>query len=205
MRIRLRAKDITTLPDIALIRHSISQPVPGVSAHTWELTDLGVQRCAALADALRPYALSRLATSDEPKAVTTAETLQTHLNIAAPLIIEPAFRETRRESAAYFDNLGLFRSAIREAMKDAEHVIFGEEAFNAARVRFTTALDALIAAHPGESLGVVTHGTIMAMVLTHWTGVDAYSTWAALEMPAFAVVSGPGRHLVEFKPALDVP
>ncbi|KXK53414.1 MAG: hypothetical protein UZ13_00801 [Chloroflexi bacterium OLB13] len=91
MRIRLRAKDITTLPDIALIRHSISQPVPGVSAHTWELTDLGVQRCAALADALRPYALSRLATSDEPKAVTTAETLHTHLNIAAPLIIEPAF------------------------------------------------------------------------------------------------------------------
>ncbi|NOG50659.1 MAG: hypothetical protein HND48_15455 [Chloroflexi bacterium] len=57
------------------------------------LTDLGVQRCAALADALRPYALSRLATSDEPKAVTTAETLHTHLNIAAPLIIEPAFRK----------------------------------------------------------------------------------------------------------------
>lgn len=201
----MHAKDIAPVPYIALIRHSISKPVPGTSAHTWELTDLGVQRCALLADALRPYALSRFASSDEPKAVTTAEMLQKHLNVDTPLIVEPAFRETRRESAAYFDNHSLFRAAIRAAMDDAAHVVFGEEAFDAARVRFTTALDAIVASHPAESLGAVTHGTVMSMVLAHWTGMDAYATWAALEMPAFAVVSLPERHLVEFKPVLDLP
>lgn len=192
------------MPNIALVRHSISKPVPEVSAHQWELTELGIQRCGLLADALRPFGFSRIATSDEPKAVTTAEMLIRHLDIPTPLIVEPAFRETRRESAAYFDDPGLFRAAIREAMADSQHVVFGEEAFDAARARFTAALETLIDAHPGESIAVITHGTVMSLVLANWTGMDPYTTWTALEMPSYAVVAYPSRTLVEFKPALDI-
>ena len=174
---------------LILVRHSISQPQPGVSAHQWTLTAEGQERCAALAVQLRPYRISRIATSDEPKAVATAQLLVTHLGIQTPLIVEPDFRETRRENAPYFDSEGEFHAAVRAAMNNPNDIVFGEESFSDARRRIVIALGRLMNTYRSETLAVVTHGTIMSLLLGHVSEKDTFEIWRALGMPAFAVLT----------------
>jgi broad specificity phosphatase PhoE len=182
-------REDSTLTHVILIRHSISQPQPGISAHKWALTAEGQARCAALADQLRIYHIARVATSDEPKALATAQLLAAHLEVATPLVVEPDFRETRRETAPYFDSEGEFHAAIRKAMSAPDQVVFGEEAFSDAIRRFAQALGRLTNIHRSETLAVVTHGTIMSLVLGHLAGLDTFDTWRGLGMPAFAVLT----------------
>lgn len=174
---------------LILVRHSISQPQPGVSAHKWALTAEGSSRCAALADQLRPYHVAHIASSDEPKAYMTAQLLAAHLEVAAPLTVDPDFRETRRDSAPYFDSEGDFHAAIHAAMNAPEEVVFGDEAFASARGRFTSAIGRLLSAHQHETIAVVTHGTIMSLMLGHVAGINTFDTWRGLGMPAFAVLT----------------
>lgn len=183
---------------LILVRHSISQPQPGISAHQWTLTAEGQSRCAALAAQLRPYQIARVATSDEPKAIVTAQLLATHLEIQTPLVVETDFRETRRETAPYFDSEGEFHAAVHAAMNRPDEVIFGEESFNDARRRITLALGRLMTAHRSETLAVVTHGTIMSLLLGHVSEKDTFELWRGLGMPAFAVLT-PNLDLLDLR------
>ena len=188
----------STLTHLILVRHSISQPQPGISAHHWTLTAEGQARCAALAVQLRPFQITRIASSDEPKAVATAQLLTAHLETASPLIIDSDFGETRRETAPYFDSEGEFHAAIRVAMNQPDQVVFGEEAFNDARHRFTAALGRLIDTYHSETLAVVTHGTIMSLLLGHASEQDTFEIWRSLSMPAFAVFT-PNLDLLDLR------
>ena len=189
------------LTHLILVRHSISQPEPGISAHRWTLTAEGQTRCAALAAQLRPYHITRIATSDEPKAVATAQLLSVHLETAAPLAIEPDFRETRRETAPYFDSEGEFHAAVHAAMTRPDEVLFGEESFSDARRRITLALGRAMNAHHSETLAVVTHGTIMSLLLGHISETDPFEIWRGLGMPAFAVLT-PNMDLLELQSSI---
>lgn len=183
---------------LILIRHSVTRQVPGVSSHEWELTEEGRDRCKALADQLRPYRIAAIATSDEQKAVATASILVAHLGVAAPLIVEPGFRETRRVTAPYFQNSDEFREAIRAAMLSPNRLLYGEESFTEARLRFSRSLFQLVTANPNKTLAVVTHGTIMSLLLGYAAGLDTYKTWTALDMPAYAVLT-PNLDLLDLK------
>lgn len=174
---------------LILIRHSISQPQPGVSAHQWTLTPDGKARCALLAHHLRHYQITHLATSDEPKAYSTARLLADHLNIAVPLIVDQGFRETCRDTAPYFSSEGEFQAAVRQAMSTPDQVIFGEEAFDDARRRFTAALVRLVNSYRNETLAVITHGTVMSLLLGHISEKSTFEIWRGLGMPAFAVLT----------------
>lgn len=186
---------------LILVRHSIVQPQPGVSSQKWPLTTEGRARCAALAAQLRPYQIGRVATSDEPKAVATAQLLAAHLEIASPLIVDRDFGETRRETAPYFDSEGEFHAVVRMAMNSPDQIVFGEEAFNDARRRITLALGRLLNVHRTETLAVVTHGTIMSILLGHIAERDTFDIWRALGMPAFAVLT-PNLDLLDLQPTI---
>ncbi len=186
---------------LILVRHSISQPQPGISAHQWALTAEGQARCAALAAQLRLYQIARVATSDEPKAIVTAQLLAHHLGITAPLVTEPDFRETRRDTAPYFDSEGEFHAAVHAAMNRPDDVLFGEESFSAARRRITLALGRMIDANRSETLAVVTHGTIMSLLLGHVSERDTFEIWRSLGMPAFAVLT-PNLDLLDLQTSI---
>lgn len=186
---------------LILVRHSITQPQPGISAHQWPLTIEGQARCAALAIRLRPYRIARIATSDEPKAISTAQLLAAHLEITAPLIIEPDFRETRRETTHYFDSEGEFHAAVHAAMNKPDEVLFGEEAFSDARRRITLALGRVMDLHDSETLAVVTHGTIMSLLLGYVSERNTFEIWRGLGMPAFAVLT-PNLDLLDLQSSI---
>lgn len=130
-----------------------------------------------------------MASSDEPKATVTASIVASQLNIQTPLITDAAFGETRRETVPYYDSIDDFQSAIRDAMFSPNRVLFGEESFTDARLRFTRGLHQLVAAHHDQTLAVVTHGTVMALALGYFCGSDPYPLWLKLGMPAYAVLT----------------
>jgi broad specificity phosphatase PhoE len=69
--------------------------------------------------------------------------------------------------------------------------IFGEESADEAHARFTAALDDVLAAHPWETVAVVTHGTVLALWVARRAQRDAFALWSSLAMPAFVVLTRP--------------
>ena len=87
--------------------------------------------------------------------------------------------------------------AIRRFFAEPAAVVYGDESADAAFARFSSAVDALVAAHRGKRLCIVAHGTVMSLLLGRRYGVDELSTWQALGTPAYVVVDRRSRSVVE--------
>lgn len=181
-----------------LIRHSISLQEKERSAHTWALTDAGLMRCDALARHLRGYDITRYISSDEPKAIQTAQHVIEYLKSeqTSPFI-DRRLRETARETAPYFEDIDEFRASIRRAMYSPDELLFGEETFKDALSRFSAGVTDLVTDGKPGNLAMVTHGTVMALYIAQQTGLDAFGIWQLLDMPAFAVFKLPSLEICE--------
>ncbi|TVR20151.1 MAG: histidine phosphatase family protein [Anaerolineaceae bacterium] len=181
-----------------LIRHSISLQEKARSAHHWSLTDAGRMRCDALAQRLRGYDITRYISSDEPKAIQTAQQVVGHLkgDRTSPMI-DRRLRETTRETAPYFENVDEFRANIRRAMYSPDELLFGEETFKDALTRFSAGVADLVMDGKSGSLAMFTHGTVMSLYIAQQTGLDAFGIWQLLDMPSFAVFRLPSLEICE--------
>lgn len=184
------------MPKLILIRHAQTRQQPDVSAHRWQLTEKGRTDCVRLADALKPYGIQRMVTSEEPKARLTGELTADVLGI--PCEAAPDLHETKRETVSYFEDLADFQAAIRAAMESPDDLLFGEETFVQARNRFTQAVERLSAAHPHETLAIVTHGTVLSLYASQFVDQSAYDIWQALDMPAYFVLNLPDKTIDQF-------
>lgn len=178
---------------LILIRHSISRQDPTTPSHNWSLSEEGRSRCQILSEHLRAYRVDRIFTSDESKALQTAEHLADGLLI--DFEIAPDLHETCRATVPYFDNLDDFHTAVHEAMLHPYRIVFGEETFDYAFQRFDRTLRLLMEQHYGENLAIVTHGTVMSLFIARYSGMDDYRLWRSLGMPAYAVFEAPDMTL----------
>lgn len=183
------------MPHLIVVRHSTSKPVPGQSAHTWQLTPEAHERVAEMANQLLPYSITQVYTSAEPKIHATGELLASALGI--PCDIAPELHETRRETAPYYEKIEDFWAAIEAAMAQPDAVRFGEESFDDAYHRMDTCIQNLVAAHPEQTIAVVTGGVTLSLFVSRKSGQDVYSLWRSLGMPAYTVLSLPDYDLVE--------
>ncbi|MBL8162223.1 MAG: histidine phosphatase family protein [Anaerolineae bacterium] len=181
---------------IILVRHAITQPQPGVSPHAWSLTDEGREKAQSLAERLHCFRASRILSSDEPKALETAQLLAGHLGSLAVTPHE-ALRETHRTSAPFYRDVESFKRAIRNAMQHPQKKAYGDETFQAAQDRFARAIGELVDSDDDETVIVVSHGTVLALYIASLTGLDAFSLWELLDMPSYAVVSLPDLEVRE--------
>lgn len=181
------------MAELILIRHSITEPNPELNSHEWTLTELGRERCKILAEALRPYPIRHIYTSDEAKAIVTGAIIAESFGIKAE--IEPKLAETKRSGLDFMGSQAEFKQQVREAMRYPNEKRFGDESFSAARERFLEAMDARSAMHPNETIALVSHGRVLAMVLAQFSGEDPSSIWDSLKMPAYAVISLPEKQI----------
>jgi broad specificity phosphatase PhoE len=176
---------------LILIRHSQTQQQQDVNAHQWQLTDTGRERCQILAEQLRSYGVSRIITSEEPKASLTGQLVADVLNV--PCETAPDLHETKRETVGYFEHIADFQASVEAAMLEPDKLLFGEETFTAARKRFSAQVDTLLQQYPDETLAIVSHGTVLALYLAHLSGNGAVGIWHSLDMPAYAVIDLPEK------------
>ncbi len=181
---------------LILVRHAASQPQLETSAHDWQLADSGRDQCRLLADRLRPYNITQIVSSDEPKAVQTGMLIADYLG-RLPFTHDADLRETHRKTAPFFTDEATFRQAIAAAMHQPQQLRYGEETFDAARFRFAAAVERLTSTRADETIALVSHGTILSLYLAHCMNVPSFAIWSLLDMPAYAVLSLPNLQVRE--------
>jgi broad specificity phosphatase PhoE len=179
---------------LILIRHSQSQTDSTRPASQWPLTEEGRRRCGPLADRLAAYAPSAIVTSHERKAIETGVLLAARLGMQATLA--EGLHEHQREHVGWLPHPE-FEQAVAAFFARPNELVFGEETAGQAGARFEAAARDVIAAHPGQTVALVTHGTVMTLFVAAQAGLAALPFWNSLGMPAIVVMRLPGLELLE--------
>lgn len=179
---------------LILIRHSQSHPQPERPASQWSLTEAGRRRCIALAERLAAYAPDVLVTSRERKASETGALVAARLGL--PALGADGLHEHLREHVGWLPNPA-FEQVVAAFFMRPNELVFGEETAGQAGVRFDTAVRDVLAAHPGQTIAMVSHGTVIALFVAQHTGIAPLPFWKRLGMPAIVVFALPDLRLVE--------
>ncbi len=177
------------MPHLLLVRHSLPDIDPGVAARYWKLSDEGRRRCTTLAEMLPTYHPAVVVSSAEPKAAETAALVAVNLGI--PLESEADLHEHDRSDVTHLSQEEFQRSVAR-LFAQPEDLVFGNETAAQAQHRFEQAVDRLLARHPGKTVAVVAHGTVISLfVAARCSNVDGHALWKQLGLPAFVILSLP--------------
>jgi broad specificity phosphatase PhoE len=173
---------------LILVRHSQSQITPGIPSNHWPLTKEGRRRCKPLAEKLAQWKPDRIVTSIEPKAVETGQRVAEALGL--PFETAPNLHEHERSSVAFSDR-ATFLAHIKALFAHPGACVFGDESAAQALARFSHAVNTVVEAHPGETVVIVAHGTVIALCVAQTTNQDAFAFWQRLGQPALIVLDSP--------------
>ena len=143
-------------------------------------------------DGRRP---TRIVTSPERKARETAEILAETLRV--PLDEDRALREHERPDLPFLDEPAEFESRMRIAFERPAERLFGGESVAGAVDRFAAGIASQREAHPGDSLAVVSHGTVISGFVARVAGVDAFALWRSLALPSWIDLDVEGARVVD--------
>ena len=145
---------------LILIKHASPLVIPGTPTEQWKLSDKGKESCVPLADALSAYEPSVIVSSDEPKALETAQLVASSL--AIPTAIAPNLHEHDRSNVPHMRN-GEFISHMELFFRRPGELVLGKETADEALERMESAIGELLTKHPAGNVAVVSHGTVIAL------------------------------------------
>lgn len=179
---------------IVLVKHA--QPVldPSVPPREWRLADEGEAQARRLANFLQRFVPLELVCSPEPKATRTCEIVASELG--APFTVVEGLREFDRPVLPVMTadehervNAALFREFDRR--------VIGEESAAEALERFSKALLGQLERAGDANLVVISHGTVIWLLVGAHNEVNAFELWRRLRCPAAVVLAFPSLDLVE--------
>lgn len=176
------------MSEIVLIRHAKTTPDPNSSAKDWSLAVGAEEACMELVGRLEPTQLTKLISSIEPKAHNTAKLLATQLGCK---VSQAENLHEQDRSGAPFLSETAFQNNMRQNFEHPNELIWGKETTAEALSRFTTTLKQLVDEHPNEKLGIVTHGTVISLLVAKYNFIDGYDFWQKLKMPDMVRLSLP--------------
>ena len=152
-----------------LIRHAQSLPHPEVPEADWQLSPVGAAQATGLAPILGALGIRRLYSSPYRRCRDTLAPFAAQAGLEVAL--DAGLRELRIAGVWMSD----FRDVWRRSWADFSYALAGGETSWVCRERITAAIAAIVARHPGETIGCGSHGNAIGLFLNH---VD----------PAFGVV-----------------
>ena len=175
---------------LILIKHAAPEVVPGVPPEQWRLSERGRASCAALATVLRPHAPAVIISSGEPKAAETGELLADASGV--PFHTAPGLHEHDRSNVPHMRS-GDFISSMEVLFRKPDQLVLGKETASGALKRFRNALDDVTEQYGGQNktLAVVSHGTVIALLLEQCGGRRGFDVWRAMKLPSYAVLGLP--------------
>ncbi len=179
---------------LILVRHAAPELQPERPSSQWRLSEVGRAQCQPLSAELARYLPATLLSSREPKAAQTAALLADFWGLEA--IQHEGLHEQRRENTPFFATRAAFMEAVVQIFRQPDEIVFGTESGRQALLRFDAAIQQILAAYPDGNVIVVAHGTVIALFLAHYTGLDAEQFWRGFRLAGHVVLEIPGFGLV---------
>jgi broad specificity phosphatase PhoE len=186
---------------LILVRHSLPEMVTGVPASRWRLSAEGRHRCETLAERLAAYDLTTVVSSEEPKATETGQIVAEVLGLSFETA--PGLHEHERGVVESLGSREEFQAQVAAFFKHPHELVLGYETADEAHARFAAAVAAVLERHltgnpsssSGQSLAIVSHGTVITLFIARANRLDPVPFWKSLGLPAFAVLSLPNLNL----------
>lgn len=184
---------------LVLVKHCPPQIDPAVTSHRWVLSRDGQASCDWLAEALRREGVAALYASLEPKALETAALVAVRLGLE----VRPreGLHENDRAGLGFLD-AGELEERMRHFFASPASLVIGDETADAARARFLAAVRAIQREAGEATVAVVTHGTVISLLLGLDERVEPYDMWKSLGLPSYVVLDG--RALRQLEPVRNV-
>jgi broad specificity phosphatase PhoE len=177
---------------LILVKHAAPQVEPGVAPEQWRLSDRGRASVAPLAAAVGAHPPSLVISSTERKAVETAELIAQALGVDSQTA--PGLHEHDRSNVPQLRS-SEFISMIELFFRRPTERVLGSETARQAEERFTIALGAVAEAHAEQDIAVVSHSTVIALLLARLSGRSGFQLWRELSKPFLARIESDGREL----------
>jgi len=146
---------------LILVRHAQSAPDPALPEREWPLSELGKQQADSLPAALAELGVDALASSPYRRAIDTLRPYADHAGL------EIALDEDLRERALgnWMADIADAEEAVRRMHADLDFQREGGESGRACVARFEAALARVVAAHPGRTIAVGSHGGVVGHLI----------------------------------------
>ena len=175
---------------LILIKHAAPEVVPSVPSEQWHLSEKGRASCTPLAEQMRPFNPAIIVSSTELKAVETAELVAPKLGI--PHSTARDFHEHDRSNVPHMRS-SEFISAMELFFRKPDELVLGRETAQRAEARFTRAVQNVLQQH--QDVAIVSHGTVIALLLARYSDRSAFQLWRELGLPSFAVLDAPDMRI----------
>ena len=170
---------------LVLARHAEPLVEAGVPPAGWSLTDEGRDAARRMGERLASLGLRVVVSSTERKAMETATAMADALDVTFH-----TGHDLHEHERPWFDDRTELERFLEAFFADPKK-------HGPVERRFTAAVDAVVRAHRGDRIAIVSHGTVMSLHLAARYGMDGWTTWQALEMPSYAVVELRTKTLVD--------
>lgn len=170
------------MTELVFVKHSLAEITPDVISHRWVLSQEGRDRCSWLATELKSLGVARVYASLEPKALETAALAAVQLGVhVSP---RPGLHENDRQGLGFVSPAELDRRMKRFFDSPLELVV-GTETAQAALQRFEVAVRALASETPDQRAAVVTHGTVLSLLVAKHNPIAPFDFWKSLALPSY--------------------
>lgn len=180
---------------LVLVRHAPTTLQAGVPSAQWQLTgdarSLTTELAAQLASS---YPVDRVVTSHEPKAIGTGRTLASKLGVKS--VTGPDLEEHHRQRTVLMEEAEWQRT-LKRFFGSPQVLLFGQETGAEARRRFDRGLRAAQREHPRQRLAVVSHATVLTLLLAGPNALEPYDLWRTVKMPEALVVHPESLKIIE--------
>ena len=141
-----------------------------------------------------------MVSSEEPKAVETAEIAAGRLGVACS--VYPGLHEHDRTDVPFLGDEE-FGWAARSFFERPDEVVWGNETARQAESRFESAVRNVLDEREERVVAIVAHGTVISLLVARYNDLDAYALWRSLGLPSFCVLSAEEFQLRETVPNLE--
>ncbi len=179
---------------LILIKHAKPLIQEDVPSRNWGLSEEGRIAAARLAEQLKEFDPSIVLSSEEPKAAQTAQILCDVLG--KELKTEASLAEHDRENVPMMASRE-FISLMALFFKQSTRLVLGRETAAQATRRIVSTVDDQLLANPEGNIAMITHGTVLALLLADRAHVDGFQTWRRMALPSYAIFSVPQWDLVK--------
>lgn len=179
---------------LILIKHARPQVDPERPPHEWPLSDEGRAAAGRLAERLRGTGIARVYHSDEAKALETADVLAAALGV--PVEYRDGLHEHDRSNVPHMRS-NEYISHMELFFRRPGECVLGLESADACAARFAEAVGSITAAHPAETVAIVSHGTVIALFLAGLGAGHPFDLWRRMGLPSYAVVDVGGRRVTQ--------